>query len=101
MSRSAPVAGRCANDFPCPTRPGRLQRPALVCPVIAVFPARWLSFRLGAVAEPGDRFIHQRPTARLGGLAIYLGFGLSPAIFSTRPTTLGLVLSAAVITTLM
>lgn len=74
---------------------------ALVCTVIAVFPARWLSFRLGAVAEPGDRFIHQRPTARLGGLAIYLGFGLSAAIFSTSPATLGLLLSAAVITTLM
>jgi UDP-GlcNAc:undecaprenyl-phosphate GlcNAc-1-phosphate transferase len=74
---------------------------ALLCTAIAVFPARWLSFRLGAVAEPGDRFIHQRPTARLGGLAIYLGFGLSAAIFSTSPATLGLLLSAAVITTLM
>jgi UDP-GlcNAc:undecaprenyl-phosphate GlcNAc-1-phosphate transferase len=74
---------------------------ALVCTVIAVFPARWLSFRLGAVAEPGDRFIHERPTARLGGLAIYLGFGLSAALFSTSPATLGLLLSAAVITTLM
>ncbi len=74
---------------------------ALVFTVIAVFPARWLSFRLGAVAEPGDRFIHQQPTARLGGLAIYLGFGLSAALFSTSSATLGLLLSAAVITSLM
>ncbi len=74
---------------------------ALVCTVIAVLPARWLAFRVGAVAAPGDRFIHQQPTARLGGLAMYLGFGLSAAIFSTSPATLGLLLSAAVITTLM
>jgi UDP-GlcNAc:undecaprenyl-phosphate/decaprenyl-phosphate GlcNAc-1-phosphate transferase len=74
---------------------------ALVCTAIAVLPARWLAFRLGAVAEPGDRFIHRRPTARLGGLAMYLGFGLSAALFSTSSATLGLLLSAAVITTLM
>jgi UDP-GlcNAc:undecaprenyl-phosphate GlcNAc-1-phosphate transferase len=66
-----------------------------------VFPARWLAFRLGAVAEPGERRIHRSPTARLGGLAMYLGFGLSAALFSTNPSTLGLLLSAAVITTLM
>src|SRR6202022_4214536 len=43
---------------------------ALVCTAIVVLPVRWLAFRLGAVAKPGDRFIHQHPTARLGGLAI-------------------------------
>jgi UDP-GlcNAc:undecaprenyl-phosphate GlcNAc-1-phosphate transferase len=74
---------------------------ALVSTAIVVLPVRWLAFRLGAVAKPGDRFIHQHPTARLGGLAMYLGFGLSAALFSTEPTTLGLLLSAAVITTLM
>src|SRR5260370_28671830 len=74
---------------------------ALVCTAIVVLPVRWLAFRLGAVAKPGDRFIHQLPTARLGGLAMYLGFGLSAALFSTEPSTLGLLLSAAVITTLM
>ena len=74
---------------------------ALVCTAIVVLPVRWLAFRLGAVAKPGDRFIHQQPTARLGGLAMYLGFGLSAALFSTNPATLGLLLSAAVITTLM
>jgi UDP-GlcNAc:undecaprenyl-phosphate GlcNAc-1-phosphate transferase len=74
---------------------------ALVCTTIAVLPARWLAFRLGAVAEPGERRIHSQPTARLGGLAMYLGFGLSAALFSTNPATLGLLLSAAVVTTLM
>ena len=74
---------------------------ALVFTAIAVLPARWLAFRLGAVAAPGERRIHSRPTARLGGLAMYLGFGLSAALFSTNPSTLGLLLSAAVVTTLM
>jgi UDP-GlcNAc:undecaprenyl-phosphate/decaprenyl-phosphate GlcNAc-1-phosphate transferase len=74
---------------------------ALVCTAIVVLPVRWLAFRLGAVANPGDRFIHRQPTARLGGLAMYLGFGLSAALFSTNPATLGLLLSAAIITTLM
>src|SRR5207253_721975 len=70
---------------------------ALVFTAIAVLPARWLAFRLGAVAAPGERRIHSRPTARLGGLAMYLGFGLSAALFSTNPSTLGLLLSAAVV----
>ena len=74
---------------------------ALVCTAVALLPVRWLAFRLGAIAKPGDRFIHQRPTARLGGLAMYLGFGLAAALFSTSPATLGLLLSGAVITTLM
>ncbi|HET9849166.1 MAG TPA: MraY family glycosyltransferase [Candidatus Dormibacteraeota bacterium] len=74
---------------------------ALICTAIVVVPARWLAFRLGAVAEPGERRIHLEPTARLGGLALYLGFGLSAALFSTNNKTLGLLLSAAVITTLM
>src|SRR5207302_3300470 len=74
---------------------------ALVCTTMAVLPARWLAFRLGAVAHPGERRIHSEPTARLGGLAMYLGFGLSAALFSTNAATLGLLLSAAVITTLM
>ena len=74
---------------------------ALVATAIVVVPARWLAFRLGAVAEPGERRIHLEPTARLGGLALYLGFGLSAALFSTNSKTLGLLLSAAAITTLM
>ena len=87
-----------------PARFGPAVRPfiiAVVFTAIAVLPVRWLAFRLGAVAEPGERRIHSRPTARLGGLAMYLGFGLSAALFSINPSTLGLLLSAAVITTLM
>ena len=74
---------------------------ALVCTAIAVLPARWLAFRLGAVAEPGERRIHRQPTGRLGGLALYIGFGLSAALFSINSHTLGLLLAAATIATLM
>src|SRR6202022_3905391 len=91
------------SDF-SPARFGPAVAPflvALVVTAIAVLPVRWLAFRLGAVARPGDRFIHQRPTARLGGRAMFLGFGLSAALFSPNPATLGLLLSGAVITTLM
>jgi UDP-GlcNAc:undecaprenyl-phosphate/decaprenyl-phosphate GlcNAc-1-phosphate transferase len=74
---------------------------ALAATAIAVLPARWLSFRLGAVSEPGGRHIHAAPIGRLGGLAMYVGFGLSAALYSTNRATLGLLLSAAVVTSLM
>jgi len=74
---------------------------AFVATAIAVFPARWLAFRLDAVAYPGDRDIHSQPTARLGGLAMYVGFGVAAALFSSHPQTLGLLLGAAAITTVM
>ena len=34
---------------------------------------RLLAFRFGAVAYPRERDVHRRPTARMGGLAMYLG----------------------------
>ncbi len=74
---------------------------AFVATSIAIVPARWLAFRLGAVAYPGDRDIHSAPTARLGGLAMYAGFGIAAALFSTHPQTLGLLLGAAAITAVM
>jgi UDP-GlcNAc:undecaprenyl-phosphate/decaprenyl-phosphate GlcNAc-1-phosphate transferase len=36
--------------------------------------ARRLAIRLGALAQPGGRHIHEQPTPRLGGLAICLAF---------------------------
>ena len=87
-----------------PARFGPAVRPllaALLITAVAVIPVRWLAFRLRAVAEPGGRRIHQRATPLLGGLAMYVGFGLSAALFSTNRQTEGLLLSAAVVTTLM
>lgn len=74
---------------------------ALAITVAVVIPVRWLAFRLGAVAEPGGRRIHRQATPLLGGLAMYIGFGLAAAIYSTNGQTEGLLLSAAVITALM
>ena len=37
-------------------------------------PVRLLAFRVGAVAHPGGRHVHQKSIARLGGLAICIGF---------------------------
>jgi len=54
---------------------------ALAGAVAMVPMARWLSFRVGAVAQPGGRNIHQHPTGRLGGLALAAGFVVSAAIF--------------------
>jgi len=74
---------------------------AFIVTSMAIVPTRWLAFQLGAVAQPGDRRIHSRPTARLGGLAMYAGFGLAAALFSTNAKTLSLLLGAATITTMM
>jgi UDP-GlcNAc:undecaprenyl-phosphate GlcNAc-1-phosphate transferase len=41
----------------------------------ALTPAvRRLAHRVGAVSQPGGRHVHERPTPRLGGLAIFVAF---------------------------
>ncbi len=57
---------------------------AMISTVLLVPPARWLSFRLGAVSSPGGRNIHSRPTGRLGGLGLAAGFLVSGAIFAVN-----------------
>jgi UDP-GlcNAc:undecaprenyl-phosphate GlcNAc-1-phosphate transferase len=52
--------------------------------VVLVPPARYLSFRLGAVSEPGGRNINQKPVGRLGGIPLALGFLISAAVFATH-----------------
>src|SRR5258708_14051584 len=49
--------------------------------VVLVPVVRWLSFRVGAVAVPGGRNIHERPTGRLGGVALAAGFLVSATAF--------------------
>src|SRR5712692_519328 len=34
----------------------------------------WVATRFRVLAHPGGRHIHQAPTPRLGGIAIYVGF---------------------------
>lgn len=54
---------------------------AVVVTMATVPLARWISFRVGAVAQPGGRHIHTQPTGRLGGLAIMAGFVVAMATF--------------------
>lgn len=54
---------------------------SVVC-CAAVPATMWLARALGAVAWPdGERHLHQRPTPRLGGIALFAGFGLAVAVF--------------------
>lgn len=53
--------------------------------VVATFAATWLMRRIapavGAIVEPDDRHVHERPTATLGGVAMFIGLiaGLATA----------------------
>ncbi|MBQ8807930.1 MAG: undecaprenyl/decaprenyl-phosphate alpha-N-acetylglucosaminyl 1-phosphate transferase [Clostridia bacterium] len=61
-----------------------------------------LAFKIGAVDIPKDnRRMHKRPTARLGGLAIFLGFIISAIIFSHMNCELaGILIGCCIIVTL-
>ncbi|MGV0636085.1 MraY family glycosyltransferase [Mycolicibacillus trivialis] len=58
-------------------------------------PVRVLATRLGAVAYPRDRDVHQTPTPRMGGLAMYLGVITAVFLASQLPAlTRGFVYSS-------
>lgn len=46
---------------------------------------RWLSLRVGALAEPGDRTVHANATPVLGGGALFLGLGAAILVASQLP----------------
>lgn len=50
--------------------------------MVLFLPARWLSFRVGAVAQPGGRNIHAHPTGSLGGLALAGGFTVAVVLYA-------------------
>jgi UDP-GlcNAc:undecaprenyl-phosphate GlcNAc-1-phosphate transferase len=57
-----------------------------VC-IAAVPGTMWLARRTGAVARPdGDRHLHSRPTPRLGGIALFIGFAVAIALFGSGVT---------------
>jgi len=74
---------------------------------LATMPARWLSVRVGYVALPHERKVHDRATPYGGGAAMLLGFLLamivaalvSPlhVLFSNSSEPLGVVLAGAAI----
>ena len=61
-----------------------------------------LAFKVGAVDVPKDnRRMHKKPTARLGGLAIFFGFIASALVFSTIDRQLaGMLLGCIIIVVL-
>ncbi len=68
---------------------------------------RILAFRIGAVAEPGERMVHAEPTPTLGGLAMLGGVGAGlltawtlgsfDAVFRSFSDIAGVVLAALII----
>lgn len=63
------------------------------------WPVRALAFRLGAVAHPGGRHVHQKVTPTAGGLAIYAGFWVTVLIRLGIPQgpLLGMLIGSAVL----
>ena len=57
---------------------------AAIVTLLAVPLTMLLAHRLGAVAQPDtERHIHDRPTPRLGGIAMLLGFDVALALFGS------------------
>lgn len=55
---------------------------ALIISLLATPLIKRLAFKIGAVDEPGEaRRIHSRPTARLGGLAVYVSIMLGALLY--------------------
>jgi UDP-GlcNAc:undecaprenyl-phosphate GlcNAc-1-phosphate transferase len=46
---------------------------------------RWVAQRVGAVAQPGERHIHTKPTPTLGGLAMFVGLVAAVGAASALP----------------
>lgn len=58
---------------------------------------RSLALRFGVLDYPGETRVHTRPTPRLGGVAIFLGFVLSIVLFSNYRATEGILVGGAII----
>ena len=79
---------------------------AAVVTFILTFAMRWVAPRIGAVAMPGPRSVHTKPTPSLGGAAMFAGFLVAMAVASQLPQfheifaddtePVGLLLAAAV-----
>ena len=54
---------------------------ALLLALVVTPLVRTLALRLRIVDHPGQRKIHQKPTPLLGGLAVYVAFGISTILF--------------------
>jgi UDP-GlcNAc:undecaprenyl-phosphate GlcNAc-1-phosphate transferase len=80
---------------------------AVLTTAVATPIARLLAIRFGAVVAPDERRVHERPTATLGGFAMFLGFlaGMATAsrlhqfdpVFEGTSEPVGVILGATVI----
>ncbi|HEY7106207.1 MAG TPA: MraY family glycosyltransferase [Acidimicrobiia bacterium] len=79
---------------------------AAVCTFLLTFVMRWIAPRIGAMALPGPRSMHEHPIPYLGGASMFVGFLVALAVASRVPQfhemfadnseVVGLVLAAAV-----
>jgi len=69
---------------------------ATIVALALTWPVRALSLKIGAVAQPGGRRIHQQPTAQAGGLAIYAGFWVAflAVTWPMKPPVPGMLLGS-------
>ena len=74
---------------------------AFVCACVIAFAltplVKRLAFAVGAVDRPGGRHIHKKPTALLGGLAIFAGFLVSILLFAPMDRQLASTLAGALV----
>lgn len=63
--------------------------------------AKKFAFMVGAVDKPGGRHIHKKPTALMGGLAIFLGFVVSLLIFGDMDRQMTSILLGALVIVLV
>lgn len=80
---------------------------AMLVTMAAMPLVRRLAIRLGAIDMPGivgtdsERHLHTAPTPRMGGLAIFLGFCLSMALFVQLNQRLAAMLAGALVIVLL
>ena len=66
--------------------------------VVCIIPLiQKMAFKIGAVDIPGGRHIHKKPTAKLGGLAIFAGFLLGYVLFGEPSSQMISILIASFI----
>ena len=80
---------------------------AVIATAISVPPLRILSRKIGAMAQPGDRTVHAKPTPILGGTALFIGLLVAlaaawrlpdfGAVFDAPGNVLGVIAAATVI----
>lgn len=58
---------------------------AAITTFLVTFAVRRISIRIGAIAEPGPRSVHDRPTPTLGGAGMFAGFLTAMAVASQIP----------------